>query len=567
MKFPSISNISNFFSTKKLALLLSLLLISFTTSIIILSSVPPVDRDSLTHHLFIPKLYLNHGGIYEIPEIIFSYYPMNLDLLYMIPLSFGNDIAPKFIHFFFALLSAGLVYKYLRSRTSRNYALLGSLFLLTIPIILKLSITAYVDLGLMFFSAASLLLIFRWVNCDFQLRYLLLAGICCGLAAGVKYNGIVSLVILVLMIPLLYLRTKKHTSASERKSLIYSFIFLFIALAAFSPWMARNYLWTGNPIYPLHDSIFNSASDQNFAAPSENAIDQDTPKLADNPFVSRKILYKETWWQTLLLPLRFFFEGQDDNPQFFDGKLNPFLLFLPIFAFARKSTSSQILIEKQTLLAFALLFFFFTFFQQVTRIRYVICIIPPLVILSIFGLQNLFNSVSLLHSFLLRRICTICVFFVPVAFLGYNLDYLIQQYSIVQPWSYISGKITRDQYISHFRPEFPAIQFVNTLQQQTKILAIFLGNRGYYFDKPVQFDLKASRSMLLSLAKIEKNENQISESLKTQNISHLLIRYDLFKDSIRQQLKPEEFKRLDLFFQNQTKLVYNAYGHGVFQLL
>ena len=71
-------------------------------AILVLASVPPVDRDALTHHLAVPKLYLKHGGIYAIPAIPFSYYPMNLDLLYLIPLYFGNDIIPKYIHFAFA---------------------------------------------------------------------------------------------------------------------------------------------------------------------------------------------------------------------------------------------------------------------------------------------------------------------------------------------------------------------------------------------------------------------------------------------------------------------------------
>ena len=66
-----------------------------------LASVPPTSRDALTHHLAVPKLYLQHGGIYEIPWLEFSYYPMNLDLLYMIPLAFGNDIIPKVFTFFF----------------------------------------------------------------------------------------------------------------------------------------------------------------------------------------------------------------------------------------------------------------------------------------------------------------------------------------------------------------------------------------------------------------------------------------------------------------------------------
>ncbi|MBU1570069.1 MAG: hypothetical protein KKE00_06065 [Proteobacteria bacterium] len=93
-------------------------------SVIILSSVPPVSRDALTHHLAVPKLYLNHGGMYEIPSVIFSYYPMNLDLLYLIPLYFGNDIVPKYIHFLFALLTAFLVHGYLKKRTNTLLALL-----------------------------------------------------------------------------------------------------------------------------------------------------------------------------------------------------------------------------------------------------------------------------------------------------------------------------------------------------------------------------------------------------------------------------------------------------------
>ena len=131
-----------------LAGILALLIVS----IIILSWVPPVSRDALTHHLAVPKLYLKHGGVYEIPSIKFSYYPMNLDLLYLVPLYFGNDIIPKYIHFMFALLTGWLIYSYLRKKLDTGWALLGALFFLSLPIIVKLSITVYVDLGLVFFQ-------------------------------------------------------------------------------------------------------------------------------------------------------------------------------------------------------------------------------------------------------------------------------------------------------------------------------------------------------------------------------------------------------------------------------
>lgn len=102
-------------------------------SIVVLAGVPPVSRDALIHHLAIPKLWIAHGSIYEIPESSFSYYPMNLDLLYTIPLIFGNDILPKFIHFIFGLLTAWLIFGYLQKRINRTYGLVGAFFFCPYP--------------------------------------------------------------------------------------------------------------------------------------------------------------------------------------------------------------------------------------------------------------------------------------------------------------------------------------------------------------------------------------------------------------------------------------------------
>jgi hypothetical protein len=110
-----------------------ILLFALIASIIVLSLVPPVAKDELVHHLAVPKLYLKHGKMYEIPFMPFSYYPMSLQLLYLIPLYFGNDIIPKFIHFSFALLTAYLIFIYLRRRLDSSYALLGAVILSVNP--------------------------------------------------------------------------------------------------------------------------------------------------------------------------------------------------------------------------------------------------------------------------------------------------------------------------------------------------------------------------------------------------------------------------------------------------
>ena len=551
-----------------LLILLSILLIC----IIVLASVPPISRDALTHHLFVPKLYIEHGGIYEIPTIPFSYYPMNLDLFYMIPLYFSNDIIPKYIHFLFALLTGGLIFQYLNRRTNIKYALLGCLFFLSIPIIVKLSITVYVDLGLMFFTTASLLLIFRWLNSGYKLRYLFFAGIFCGLAAGTKYNGLITIFLLPLFIPVVYLRSHSGVQGSNTKSIGFAILFVLATLLAFSPWLIRNYTWTGNPIYPLHNSLFQLAHDKAIVQeqPQQENPTEILKKITSrgsNVFATRKILYNETWSQSLLLPVRFFFEGQDDNPRYFDGRLNPFLLLLPCFAFLKKSPTRSLQLEKYTLLTFSLCFFFFTFFQESLRIRYIVCIVPPLVLLSICGLQNIFSTISKIRQCWPHRSAIFLGLAVLTAMLSYNAHYIAQQFQTIQPLSYIRGTTTREQYITRFRPEYPVIQYANEhLDSDSTVLCVFLGNRGYYMNfKPI-FDMPFSKGVLKDILDLKVSENSLKTGLLKQGITHILLRDDLTLNWY-QQLSASDQAEVNSFFQNSIEKLISSGGYSFFNII
>ncbi|MFO8163300.1 MAG: hypothetical protein R6T98_02060, partial [Desulfatiglandales bacterium] len=133
-------------------------------AITLLAAVPPVSKDALVHHLAIPKIYLRHGGMVELPSMPFSYYPMNLNMLYGVALYFGNDILPKYIHFAFALAMAWCLFLYLKRRISPAYGAFGAVLFLSVPIVVQLSITAYIDLGVIFFITCSILLLFKWLE-------------------------------------------------------------------------------------------------------------------------------------------------------------------------------------------------------------------------------------------------------------------------------------------------------------------------------------------------------------------------------------------------------------------
>lgn len=526
-------------------------------SVIILSCVPPVTKDALVHHLAIPKLYLDHRGMYEIPFMPFSYNPMNLDLLYLIPLYFGNDIIPKFIHFCFALFTAWLIFDYLKRRVSTLYGLIGALFFLSIPIIIKLSITVYVDLGLVFFSTASLLLLLRWMENGFRMRTLVFSAVLCGLAMGTKYNGLVSFFLLALFVPLLHSRYNQSRSPGFFRSAGQGFVFFFVALLVFSPWMIRNYKWKNNPIYPLYDNWLNPTKNQVTKTITRDAVKKQSHGL----FTYRNIVYKEEWWQLMLLPVRVFFQGKDGNLQYFDGKLNPFLLFLPILAFCRiREGPSQIKNEKKVLLAFSVLFFGFAFFSSGLRIRYISPIIPPLVILSVFSIQNMIRIVRGFGAPGVRK-AGLCIIFLTLAFfMSLNMHYIITQFRYVDPFSYLKGELSRDEYIDKYVPEYPVIRYINEkLPQNAKILFMFLGKRGYYCDKKYRLD----SGLFFEIMKRSDSPEQVLAEIKNKGITHFLIRYDLFDKWKKDNFSDNKLYLLDKFMIKYSKMLFVKWGYGV----
>ena len=555
-------------------LALSCALVTLIVTLGLMAAVPPVDRDALTHHLYVPKLYLAQGGVVELPEIVFSYFPMNLDLLYMIALYFGNDIFPKYIHFAFGLATAILVYRYTTLRFGGVNGLLGVLLFLSIPVIAKLSVTVYVDLGLIFFSTASLLALLRWMREGLAPRYLIVGGLCCGLAAGCKYNGLITIFILSAFVPLMYQRSLPVAQRSGVKAMAQLGIFVAATLLTFSPWLIRNTLWTGNPLFPLYGSIFQNPV-QVSTPEREEKVESDPLQMVkklsgtkSNLFSQRKLLYGEDFGQILLLPIRFFYQGKDDDPRFFDGKLNPFLLFFPLLPWCfRSQYGVRQRREHNFLIAFALLYFFLSFFSEIQRVRYVSPMLPPLVILSVAGISSLFRELR--HG---NQVRNAIMRYGAIALVSgmylYNIHYIGRLFSRIEPLSYLSGKVSREEYISLRRPEYPLVRYVNeNIPEDAVVQAVFLGKRGYYFDRKVHFDSLTGKDSLTTMARSAKDGEEIARSLRANKINYFLIRNDMFQQWVTARLSKEELKRLEGFFQDFTVIVSQSKGHLLFKIL
>lgn len=565
---------------------LLLVLIALVGLIALTANVPPVSRDALTHHLALPKLFLQHGLLKEMPAIPFSYYPMNLDLLYYAALAWGNDIIPKYIHFLFGLLTAGMIYRYLSVRVKRTLALLGALIFLSTPIVIRLSAEVYVDLGLSFFSMATMCALLRWPASQRSLRHLVLAGIWCGLALGTKYNALLLLAVFSMLMPFVATRirpgsdhldadvarrrapTGRQTTAGRRldaspfRALAGVIVFVAVALAVYAPWMIRNTVLTGNPVYPMFERVFNSGHAGRQGDWSQTAsMVQDT----SNTLLVRRLVFKESPGDIALIPLRIFFEGRDDDPRRFDGRLNPVLPFFILAALVTWRADQRALgVERWAWFAFAGLFTLMTFFLAPIRIRYLLPVLPALAILSVCGIFNLQNMIRTVRHPIARRCGEVLLVFLVVVMLGFNADYAVKRFQKVDPWAYLSGRLSRDAYISRHRPEYALIQHVNTqLAPDAHILALFMGERRYYFDREVTF----SEGLIAKLVAEANNRNDIQSQLKKRGLTHLAVRWGLLQQWVPNNLSAPEIERFNQFLKLGTRLLYQSNGYVLLMIV
>ncbi|MCP4672670.1 MAG: hypothetical protein GY857_15350 [Desulfobacula sp.] len=290
-----------------------------------------------------------------------------------------------------------------------------------------------------------------------------------------------------------------------------------------------------------------------------------------NHFLMRKYIYKESWQETALIPVRIFFQGEDDNPRLFDGKLNPLLFILPIFAFIkfRSAKPGQDFFEQKVLFSFSFLYIMAVFFQNDMRIRWIGPAIPALVILSVYGVKNILSKIPPLiskktgkkriyhHAYLL--IVSACICFM----MGLNGIYLYQLFRLVDPLPYLSKQITREDYIEKFRPEFAAINFSNKiLNKNTRLLGLFLGNRGYYSNHEINFNLYDFMAIIIK----SNTGNDILAELKELKYTDIILNYDKLNNWINTSFTKEKIIIIEDFFNRSVTRVFNKGGYGLYRL-
>ena len=220
-----------------------------------------VVSDGPIYHLYFAVRWWKAGRLFLVAtpfgESAATYFPANGDVWFTwLMVAWGGDRLARIGQAPFLLLAAIAVFRIGRMLgASRNSALLATCWFLTSTPLLIFSYEANVDT---IFVAFSMIAVYFFLL-DFQeaagTAALVLGGLASGIALGTKPVGVVFVPPLLALV----LGAKAARSRSTRKTLAAFFLILFCLLLTAGFWFGRNFLLTGNPLYPLHLELFGTS--------------------------------------------------------------------------------------------------------------------------------------------------------------------------------------------------------------------------------------------------------------------------------------------------------------------
>lgn len=239
----------------------ALVALPFLILVVLNSCTPPRDFDVREYHLQGPKEWFLDGRITFLEHNVYTSFPFLSEMHSLSGMVLADDwndgaLTGKVILACFQLLTTLCVFATARRWFGTSAALVAALTYLTVPWTLRISLIAYAEGAITFYLIASVmsgLIASSVTDPAVRNRLILLTGLLAGSAMASKYPGVVSVVIPV---GLLLLWSRRRPVAQLPATAL---LFAAGVLVTVGPWLIRNTVDTGNPVYPLVYGVFGGA--------------------------------------------------------------------------------------------------------------------------------------------------------------------------------------------------------------------------------------------------------------------------------------------------------------------
>ncbi|MCK4724654.1 MAG: glycosyltransferase family 39 protein, partial [Anaerolineales bacterium] len=221
------------------------ILLAITALVTLLTALAaPIKFDALVYHLSLGQIFSAAGKIIYTPSNIFWGMPLLGEMIYLLAQLSAGLSSAVFVGWLVGVIGLVGIYGYTREKFGTGPGWVSIACLLS-GFTLATSIGwGYVDWFAMLFGIAFIIALDLWHQSGSR-KFIILVGVFTGFALGAKYTAGVLLVSGAVII--LFMNPKKAITSRLLDLLLY----ILVAGAVFSPWLVKNLIATGNPIYPF----------------------------------------------------------------------------------------------------------------------------------------------------------------------------------------------------------------------------------------------------------------------------------------------------------------------------
>jgi hypothetical protein len=401
----------------------------------------------------------------------------------MIKLS--SEITCKAFHFWIGILVLTLLTQMVSIVSKSRSKLLASAFFLSMPVTATIMGWAWNDLLFTFFVMLCLFYLVQYELAkekpDRNLN-LILAGVMAGLASWTKYTFLMFFPALTVFYLIGIWRWKW-----ELKKFVLLLI-PFIAISSF--WIIKNWIFTGNPVYPFLNQIFESPY---------------WTSTADRYFRGSLTRYEiPNWnWKTYLL-FPFLITLKPRVMDVHTGILP--LVFLPLLFFRNPSRGVSML--KMFLLSYILVWLFFQ--------TYVRSLLPAFAVLFCIGSVVIPEYISAS-----ARIRAAGVTMIAASTMAALCITIVSANYLFQPIPYFIGIESKAQYLTKHAASQHSYDFLNKMPGVHRTLLVGLHNP-YYLNRPYFFSSCCDPPIAEVLSIDTNSSTEFAFKLKRLGVSHVV---------------------------------------------
>jgi hypothetical protein len=489
---------------------------------------------------------LKAGHLVHIKGNLFSAFPKGHEVLMTLLLAVGGDRAAQGFSILQQIAAIGALYGLIRMMTDPLSSAVCTLGYATVPPIIQFTGCGYVEPALLMALGGSLLVSFlflKWkeetgIARSMGLRTIALIGFLAGWMPALKYNGLIYLGLILLILVWRY----KRAPFNEALTIIGIFS---LSAGPGLCWIAWNWITLGNPVYPMAWGLFGG-------------------KNWDEARALAMSLYLDTYgmgrnlWAYLMLPWRLAFSGKFDTVQF-DGAIGPFLLIFLILTGASVIVMIRRRFEATPLKWIIPIFIvsasFFVYGTQQTRFW-----LPSQMVACVLAAPAVEHLVTWSKD---RLVIKKVLFLALVGSLAWNMWFLGKQFIAVGYYKPVLGMEEKRAFLIRKVPGYPGLEFINrNLPEDSYTLCVWTGAYGYYLSRKYYSDTFIEDITLKEFIQESANGGELSQRLTQAGFTHLFLNLSI----LEKNMKKSERLIFDHFLRKETRTLFRYQNYGVFEI-